>query len=51
MQISFACDFIFRTMNKFFKEAITSGEIGKQSFCYRGFIFFAHEYLCQILKR
>ena len=25
-------------------EAITSGEIGKQSFSYTGFIFFANEY-------
>ena len=41
MQVSFARDLIFRTMNKFFhtKEAITSGEIGKQSFGYTGFIF------------
>ena len=28
-----------------------SGEIGKQSFGYTGFIFFAHEYLCKILKK
>ena len=33
------------------KEAITSAEIGEQSFGYTGFIFFAHEYLCQILKK
>ena len=32
------------------KEAIASGEIGEQSFGYTGFIFLAHEYLCQILK-
>ena len=30
---------------------ITSGEIGEQSFGYTGLIFFAHEYLCQILKK
>ena len=29
--------------------AIMSG--GEQSFGYAGFIFFAHEYLCQILKK
>ena len=33
------------------KEAITSGEIGEQSSGYTGFIFFAHEYLCQMLKK
>ena len=33
------------------KEAITSGEIGEQSFGYTGFIFLAREYLCQILKK
>ena len=31
----------------YLKEAITSGE----SFGYTGFIFFAHEYLCKILKK
>ena len=55
MQVSFAFDLIFRTKNKlilpYLKEAITSGEIGAQSFGYRGFIFFAHEYLRQILKK
>ena len=35
----------------YLKEAITLGEIGEQSFGYTGFIFFAHEYLCQILKK
>ena len=43
MQVSFACDLIFRTMNKFFhtwrKQLLSSGEIGKQSFGYTGFIF------------
>jgi len=33
------------------KEAITSGEIGKQGFVNKGFIFFAHENLCHILKK
>ena len=33
------------------KEAITSGEIGEQNFGCRGFIFFAHKCLCQILKK
>ena len=33
------------------KEAITSGEIGEQNFSYTGFIFFAHECFCQILKK
>ena len=54
MQVSFACDLIFLTMNKFFhtlKEAITSGEISEQTFGYTGFIFSTHEYLCQILKK
>ena len=43
-------------MNKFFHtwrkqlHVITSGEIGEQSFGYTGLIFFAHEYLCQILS-
>ena len=32
-------------------EAITWGEIGEQNFVYTGFIFFAHEYLRQILKK
>ena len=50
MQVTFACDLIFRTMNKFL-HVITSGEIGEQSFGYTGLIFFAHEYLCQILKK
>ena len=31
----------------YLKEAIRSGEVGEQSFGYRGFIFFAHEYLRQ----
>ena len=30
------------------KEAITSAEIGEQSFGYPGFVFFAHEYLILI---
>ena len=55
MQVTFACDLIFRTMNKFFhtwrKHLITTAEIGEQSFGYTGLIFFAHEYLCQILKK
>ena len=34
----------------YLQEAITSGEIGKQRFELHGFYFFAHEYLCQILK-
>ena len=35
----------------YLKEAITSGEIGEQSFGYTGCIFFAHEYLiCRISK-
>ena len=29
----------------------SSREIGEQSFGYTGFIFFAHEYLCQILRK
>ena len=33
------------------KEAITSSEIGERSFGYTGFVFLAHEYLCQILKK
>ena len=32
------------------KKKFTSGEIGKQRFELHGFYFFAHEYLCQILK-
>ena len=59
MQVTFVCDLIFRTINEqilpYLKEAIihviTSGEIGEQSFGYTGIIFFAHEYLCQILKK
>ena len=57
MQVTFACDLIFRTMNKLFYtwrkqlHVITSGEIGGQSFGYTGLIFFAHEYLCQILNK
>ena len=46
---------VMRTMDKsvlpYLKEAITSCEIGKQSFGYTGFTFFAHEYLCQIWKK
>ena len=57
MQVTFACDLISRTMNKFFHtwrkqlHVITSGEIGEQSFGYIGLIFFAHKYLSQILKK
>ena len=36
MQVSFACD---EQILPYLKEAITSGEIGKQSFGYAGFIF------------
>ena len=35
----------------YLREAITSGEIGERSFGYTGFVFLAHEYLCQILKK
>ena len=31
----------------YLKEAITSGEVGEQSFGYTGVIIFAHEYLRQ----
>ena len=57
MQVTFAYDLVFRTMNKFFHtwrkqlHVITSGEIGEQSFGFTGLIFFAHEYLFQILKK
>ena len=53
MQVSFACDLIFNNKQilPYLKEAITSGEIGEQSFGYTGVIFFAHEYLCKILKK
>ena len=45
MQVTFACDLILSL------SVITSDEIGEQSFGYTGLIFFAHEYLCQILKK
>ena len=33
------------------EEAITSGEIGEQSYTGYTVFFFHHEYLCQILKK
>ena len=35
----------------YLSEAITTGEIGERSFGYTGYVFLAHEYLCQILKK
>ena len=39
------------TILPYLKEEITSGEIGEQSFVTQVLFFFAHEYLCQILKK